>query len=70
MITGTKAEYQSDAGSTKNIPYLTLTGKLWGIVCEYLWENRPRYKGTALYGCSEQSVFDAQLCDPQGRVKN
>ena len=33
------AEYQSDAGSTKCTPYLTLTGELWGVFCEYLWEN-------------------------------
>ena len=39
MITGTEIEYQSDAGSTKDTPYLTLTGKLWGAFCEYLWEN-------------------------------
>ena len=26
-----------------------LTGELWGVFCEYLWENWPRYNGTALY---------------------
>ena len=36
MITGTEAEYQSNARSTKDTPYLALTGELWGIVCEYL----------------------------------
>ena len=35
--------------NTKDIPYLALTGELWGIFCEYLWENLPRYNGTALY---------------------
>ena len=50
MITGTQAEYQLDAGSTKDTPYLALMGGLWGVFCEYLWENWPRYNGTALYG--------------------
>ena len=49
MITGTVAKYQSDAGSTKDTPCLTLTGKLWGVFCEYLWEKLPRYNGTTLY---------------------
>ena len=26
-----------------------LTGELWGVFCEYSWENWPRYKGTTLY---------------------
>ena len=33
----------------KNTAYLTLTGELWGVFCKYLWENWPRYNGTALY---------------------
>ena len=49
MITGIVAEYQRNAGSTKDTPYLALTGELWGVCCEYLWENWPRYNGTALY---------------------
>ena len=24
-------------------------GELWDVFCEYLWENWPRYNGTALY---------------------
>ena len=39
MITGSEAEYQSDAESTKDTSYLILTGELWGVFCEYLWEN-------------------------------
>ena len=39
MITGTEAEYQSDAESTNDTPYLALTGELWGVYCEYLREN-------------------------------
>ena len=34
---------------TKNIPHLTLTGELWGVLCEYFWENWSRYNGTTLY---------------------
>ena len=33
----------------KDTPYLALTGELWGVFCEYLRENWPRYNGTALY---------------------
>ena len=49
MITGSEAEYLSDARSKKDTPYLALAGELWGDFCEYLWENWPRYTGTALY---------------------
>ena len=49
MIVGTGAEYQSDPVSTKDTPYLALAGELWGVFCEYLWQNWPRYNGTALY---------------------
>ena len=28
---------------------IPLTGELWRIFCEYLWNNWPRYNGTALY---------------------
>ena len=45
----TQAEYQSDAWSTKDTPYLALTGELWGVFCEYLSENLPSYNGTTLY---------------------
>ena len=43
MIALTEAKYQSKAGSTKDTPYLALT------LCEYFWENWPRYNGAALY---------------------
>ena len=49
MISGTHAEYQSGAKSTKDTPYLALTGELWGVFWEYVWENWQRYNGTALY---------------------
>ena len=49
MITVTLIDYQSDAGFTKDTPYLALTGELWDVFYEYVWENWPRYNGTALY---------------------
>ena len=48
MIAETQTEHQSDAGSTKDTPYLALTGELWGVFSEYFLENWPRYNGTAL----------------------
>ena len=29
--------------------YLALTGELWGVYCDDMGENWPRYNGTALY---------------------
>ena len=49
IIIEPEAEYQSDAGSTKDAPYLALTVELWGVFCEYLWDDWPRYNGIALY---------------------
>ena len=57
MIIEIEAEYQSDAGTTKDTPYLALTGELWGVFCEYLWENQPRYNGTALYLDANQPKY-------------
>ena len=45
----TVAEKESDIRITKDTPYLALTGELWGVYCEGLGENGPRYNGTALY---------------------
>ena len=61
MIIEIVAEYQSDAGTTKDTPYLALTGELWGVFCEYLWENQPRYNGTALYFCWEEQYWDISV---------
>ena len=33
----------------KDTPYPALTGELWGVFYEYLWECRLRYNDTALY---------------------
>ena len=49
MVAETQAEYQSDAGSTNDTPYLALMGEIWVVFCEYCWENFPCYNGTALY---------------------
>ena len=32
----------------ETFPHLALAGELWGVFGEYLWENLPRYNGTAL----------------------
>ena len=61
IITGTEIEYQSDTGSTKDTLYLTLTGELWGVFCEYLSENWSRYNGTTLYMSS--STMTHQVCN-------
>ena len=34
---------------SQKTPYLALTGELWGVFCEDLAENWPRYHGKALY---------------------
>ena len=34
MVAETQTEYQSDAESTKDTPYLALTGELWGVFYE------------------------------------
>ena len=45
----TAVERKSDSKLTIDTPYLALTGELWGVHCEELSENWPRYNGTALY---------------------
>ena len=37
--TMTAAERQSDLKLTTDIPYLALTGELWGVYCEDLGQN-------------------------------
>ena len=34
---------------TRDSPYLTLTGELWAVYCEYFGENWPSYNETPLY---------------------
>ena len=45
----TEAEYASVFISTKDTPYVAVTGELFGVFCGDLGENWPRYNGTALY---------------------
>ena len=45
----TAVERKSDFKLTTDTPYLALPGEPWGVHCEKLGENRPRYNGTALY---------------------
>ena len=42
-------ERKSDFKLTKDTPYIDLTGELWAVHCEELWENWLRFNGTALY---------------------
>ena len=44
-----KTESQSDFELTKDTPYLTLTGELWGVSYDYLGNVLQRYKRAALY---------------------
>ena len=44
----TVAESESEFRITTDTPYLTLMGELWGVYCEDLGKNWPRYNGTAL----------------------
>ena len=48
----TVAERESDIRIATDTPYLALTGELWSVYWEDLWENWPRYNGTALYMAS------------------
>ena len=43
------AKHKLEIESTKDTPYLTLTGKLWCVFYENFAENWSRLNGTALY---------------------
>ena len=45
----TAEEHKSDYELTKDTPYPTLTGELWGVCCEDMGENWSCYNGTTLY---------------------
>ena len=49
IIAVTGADNERKFEPTKDIPYLALMGELWGVCCENLCENSPRFHGTALY---------------------
>ena len=42
-------EIESDIRITTDTPYLVFTGEEWGVYCEGLGDNGPRYNGTTLY---------------------
>ena len=53
-------EYKSEIESTKDTPYLTLKGELWGVFCEDMGENWACYNSTALYlDITKQSPDDS-----------
>ena len=56
----TVAESKSDIRFTTDAPYLTLTGELWGVYCDNLGENWPRYNGTALHTNPRDKMTDFQ----------
>ena len=45
----TATERVSDFNLTTDTPHLALMGELWGVYCEDLGENWPRYNDSALY---------------------
>ena len=52
ITAATVAEYKSEFKPTKDPPYLTVTGELYGAFCKEFWENWRCYDGTTLYiGC-------------------
>ena len=42
-------ESESDIKITTDIPYLALTGELYGVCCEDFGENQPHYNSTTVY---------------------
>ena len=57
----TEAEHKSEFEFTAGSPYLALTGELWGVCCEELGENWPRYNGTALYFQADDAAWMARM---------
>ena len=46
--TMTEMKYAPEVIFTKDTTYLALTGELWGVFCEDMGGNWPRYNDTAL----------------------
>ena len=44
-----KEEHGPDSELSKDTPYITFTGELWGVYCEEFVENWPNYNGTTLH---------------------
>ena len=42
-------EHRADFELTKDSPYITLMGELWGIYCEYFGKYWLFYNGTTMY---------------------
>ena len=57
----TGAEYKSEIESTKDTTYLAIMGEAWGAFYEYLWENWPRFNGTALQYLHFLSVLNTKM---------
>ena len=53
----TGAEFECKFQSTKDTPYLALTGELWDVFCDDSGENWPRYNGTALYYTGKMTLM-------------
>ena len=54
----TPAEHEWDLKHTTYTPYLALTGELWGVCCEEIGDNEPRYNDTALYFIAVKVIID------------
>ena len=55
------AESETDFGITRDSPYLTLMGELWGVYCEEFGENCLRHKNTTLYYVSPYQTDDLYI---------
>ena len=75
IIATIEAKYELEYELTKDTPYFTLTGELWGVFYEHFGENLPHQNGTALFllGSYEQNILmfnhvKQQLCSLQGQL--
>ena len=50
------AEHKSELKLTKDTPYLALKSELWGVYCEDLGKDWPRYNDTPLYFTNDFSL--------------
>ena len=65
------AERKSHFKLTTDTPYLALTGELWGVYCEDLGENWPRYSGTALYNHNKRKhVYSAKAWNNHNKTEH
>ena len=52
----TGAKHKSEVKITKDIPYLTIMGELWGVCCEDFAENWSRYNDTVRHIQQKQQI--------------